>query len=153
MGAVTVNFATGKATDGFGDADTFSNIEAVRGTHLGDTFIDSDDQSYIRYRGLAGNDTITGTAGSYDVLDHRRDRNERDADENYSGNNGITADFTDGTVIGDTDSVSFIDEIRGTIFGDHITAGDDGLVMNGYKGDDNRRRRDDDLCRGWYIQR
>lgn len=139
LGAVTVNFATGKATDGFGDEDTFSNIEAVRGTHLGDTFIGSDDQSYIRYRGLAGDDTITGTAGTYDILDHRRDRNERDADENYSGANGITADFTNGTVIdgfGDTDSVSFIDEIRGTIFGDLITAGDDGFVMDGYKGDD-----------------
>lgn len=139
LGAVTVNFATGKATDGFGDEDTFSNIEAVRGTHLGDTFIGSDDQSYIRYRGLAGDDTITGTAGTYDILDHRRDRNERDADENHSGDNGIIANFVEGTVIdgfGDTDSVSFIDEIRGTIFGDHITAGDDGLVMAGYIGDD-----------------
>ena len=71
-GAVTVNFATGEATDPWGAADRFSNMERVRGTPGSDVFTGNADIGTIQYRGLEGQDTINGTAG-WDIADHSQD--------------------------------------------------------------------------------
>lgn len=129
---VTVNFATGTATDTFGDTDTFSGIEAVRGTHLADTLTGSAALNYIRYRGLAGADQINGTVAGYDVADYRRDAG-------YGGGDGILADLAAGTIrdgFGDIDTVSNIDEVRGTEFADDLRAGTTAVQFRGGDGDD-----------------
>ncbi|WP_261397808.1 calcium-binding protein [Maritimibacter alkaliphilus] len=116
-GGVTVNFATHRAIDGFGDTDTFTGIEAVRGTAQGDLFIGSESEEFLSFRGLEGNDTITGSSG-WDRADYR-------SDANYGGSAGIVADLAAGTIIdgfGDTDQVSNIDQVRGTNSDDTMTA-------------------------------
>ncbi len=135
-GAVSVNFATGRATDSFGDIDTFSGMEAVRGTARGDRFTGSAALDFINYRGLAGADTITGTDG-WDRADHSQD-------QSYGGTAGIRADLGAGTIVdgfGTTDRVSLIDEVRGTDFADLMVAGSYGgdLRLRGRGGADTLR--------------
>src|SRR5579871_1244090 len=68
--AVTVNFATGTATDTFGGTDTLANIQAVIGTNSSDTFIANtvDGVSYT-FNGKAGTDTVdfSGSTNNLDV--------------------------------------------------------------------------------------
>ncbi|WP_114008010.1 beta strand repeat-containing protein [Cohaesibacter intestini] len=66
LGGVNVNLATGTATDGFGDTDTFTSVERVRGTDMDDILIGNDDDN--RLRGLGGDDTLSG-AGGNDLLE------------------------------------------------------------------------------------
>ncbi|MBU2963214.1 calcium-binding protein [Citreicella sp. C3M06] len=129
-GAVTVNFATGMATDSFGDTDSFSGMEAVRGTALGDHFTGSASQEYISYRGLDGADTIIGS-DSYDRADYSNDGN-------YGGTAGIRANLGAGTIVdgfGMTDRVSLIDEVYGTDANDSISAGSYGSDVR-FRGED-----------------
>jgi len=59
---VTVNLTTGIAIDGFGDTDTLSNIEDVRGTQFADALIgDNGDNELF---GLDGADLLIGGGGS-----------------------------------------------------------------------------------------
>jgi Ca2+-binding RTX toxin-like protein len=62
---VTVNLATGKASDGFGGTDTLSGFEIVTGSLFDDTI--TGDARANTLNGLAGKDTLNGGAGS-DVL-------------------------------------------------------------------------------------
>ncbi|MES0883004.1 calcium-binding protein [Roseibium sp. SCP14] len=62
MNGVTVNLATGVATDGFGDTDTLINIERVRGTDFADTL--TGNSSDNRLRGEGGDDILSGGAGN-----------------------------------------------------------------------------------------
>ena len=55
---MTVNLATGTATDGYGDSDTLSNIENVTGTKFADTITGDD----VLMGGL-GSDTLYGGDG------------------------------------------------------------------------------------------
>ena len=132
-GAITVNFETGTATDGFGDTDTFTGIEAVRGTAQNDVFIGSEALGFISYRGLDGNDTITGST-AWDRADYSKDAN-------YGGSGAITADLSAGTILdgfGTTDQVSDIDQVRGTNQGDSMTAAglQQGIQFEGRDGND-----------------
>ena len=132
-GAITVNFETGTATDGFGDTDTFTGIEAVRGTAQNDVFIGSEALGFISYRGLDGNDTITGST-AWDRADYSKDAN-------YGGSGAITADLSAGTILdgfGATDQVSDIDQVRGTNQGDSMTAAglQQGIQFEGRDGND-----------------
>ena len=64
-------WALGTATDGFGNTDTFVNVEQVRGTNLADTLTGgngaNDGFGASSDRGLGGNDTISGGAGFDEV--------------------------------------------------------------------------------------
>ena len=62
MAGVTVNLATGKATDGFGDTDTLTNIEYIRGSESADMFSGNSEENY--FEGLAGDDILHGGAGN-----------------------------------------------------------------------------------------
>uniref|UniRef100_UPI0027B9BC9B calcium-binding protein n=1 Tax=Desulfobulbus sp. TaxID=895 RepID=UPI0027B9BC9B len=69
--AVAVNLATGTATGGTAEGDTFLSIENLYGTDFDDTLIGSDqDNTLIGYGGNdvlsggLGNDTLTGGAGN-----------------------------------------------------------------------------------------
>ena len=61
-GAVTVNLATGIATDTFGDTDTLSGIQNVIGTSGADTFTTAS-SGVDTFTGGAGNDTYNVKAG------------------------------------------------------------------------------------------
>ena len=63
MPAVTV--LAGKAIDNWGDTDTLSNIEEVRGSNFGDVIVGNAGDNFID--GLDGNDIIVG-GGGYDSL-------------------------------------------------------------------------------------
>ncbi|MGP6089380.1 hypothetical protein [Antarctobacter jejuensis] len=132
-GAITVNFATGMATDEFGDTDTFTGMEAVRATSQADTLIGAAALSFISFRGLDGNDTITGSS-SWDRADYSRDANS-------GGANGIVADLFAGTILdgfGATDQITEIDEVRGTDVADSMSAAGltRGIRFDGEGGDD-----------------
>jgi hypothetical protein len=68
-GAVNVNLATGLATDGFGNIDHVSGIEAVRGTAQADTITGSDYVGFQNeiFTGLNGADIISGGRGFDEV--------------------------------------------------------------------------------------
>ncbi|WP_238368606.1 beta strand repeat-containing protein [Mesobacterium pallidum] len=130
-GAINVNFATGTATDGFGNTDSFSNMEAVRGTAQADSFTGSAALGYISYRGLGGADTITGSA-AWDRADYSNDASN-------GGMGGIIADLAAGTIVdgfGATDTVSLIDHVRGTDAADVINGSDADERFDGRGGND-----------------
>ena len=140
---ITVNFATGIAIDGFGDTDTFSNFESVRGSRFADSYIGDDNNN--RFRGLAGNDTIDGGGGT-DTADYRRDAN-------YGGNAGITANLLTGTIIdgyGNTDTVTNIENVFGTWSNDVITGDGQFNTLRGEVGNDTITGggNDDDILGG-----
>ncbi|WP_019903186.1 calcium-binding protein [Methylobacterium sp. 77] len=120
---VTVNFATGKAVDGFGDTDTLKNVEAVRGTQFADHFIGGNQASDIfgeYFYGLGGNDVIDGGTG-YDEVRY-------DKDAQFGGTRGVVVDLSAGTAtdgFGATDTLSNIEGVRGTQFADRLHGNED----------------------------
>ena len=134
LGSVTVNFVSGTATDPFGATDLFTGIEAVRGTAQADQFTGSAAISYLRYRGLAGADTILGTS-SFDEADYSQDAN-------YGGSAGILADLAAGTIrdgFGTIDRVSQIDRVTGTAVADSLSGSAAHETLRGGAGDDTMR--------------
>lgn len=139
--AITVNFQTGTATDSYGDTDSFSAMEAVRATKYDDLLVGAnktseDDQStYTLFRSLAGNDTIQGGTG-YDIASYDRDSDYQDQQGNY-GSAGINANLMTGTIIdgyGHSDSVSSIEEVRGTDSDDVIIGTDRTGIKEEFRG-------------------
>jgi Ca2+-binding RTX toxin-like protein len=148
-GAVTVNFQTGQAIDGFGDTDTFSGMEQVRGTEEGDTFIGSATDE--RMLGVGGDDTISGRGGNdtldggdgNDVLlgglgsdtlfggdgDDSLDPGSGSFDWIYTGAGSDTVDFR-GTGIGDY-AISFYNDVANPITANFVVASGAGTVANG----------------------
>jgi len=132
--AVTVNLANGIATDGFGQIDTFSSIEMVRGTALADTLTGGGDLSFERFDGLAGNDTIDGGNSGLGFVEVNYA-----SDNGFGGTSGITANMSTGLIIdgfGDTDTVSNVDRVRGTQFADTMTSGTAEMQFRGLAGND-----------------
>lgn len=147
---VNVNFNTGFVTDSFGDTDTVSNFEEVRGTDQQDSFTGSaaDEE---RFQGLGGDDTFAGGDGrdridggaGDDYIDGGagdRDQARYNNDHHYGGTMGIDADLQTGTVtdtFGDTDTLVGIEQINGSFFDDVIRGdGLDNYFWGGEQGDD-----------------
>jgi len=127
--AVTVNLATGTATDGFGNTDTLSNIETVGGTAQADTLIGNSRTNL--FRGLAGADAINGGDGFDEV------RYDRDA--NFGGNLAVTVNLatqtaTDG--FGNTDTLISIEGVRGTGLADTFIGNGEDNSFTGIGGAD-----------------
>jgi Ca2+-binding RTX toxin-like protein len=59
---ITADLASGKITDGFGDADKVSHVESIMGTKYADTILGSGQNEF--FRGLAGNDVLNGRGGA-----------------------------------------------------------------------------------------
>nr|WP_321461311.1 calcium-binding protein [uncultured Cohaesibacter sp.] len=133
--AVTVNLATGTATDGWGNTDTLSSIDTVRGSILDDTFIGSDaDETFL---GLAGNDTIDGGAG-FDIIDYHRDTYYSDVDDE-TGSSGVTVNLATGTATdgyGDTDTFTNIEGAKGTSYDDTLIGSSVANTLVGKAGND-----------------
>lgn len=119
---VTVNLGAGTATDGFGDTDTLSDIQGAAGSKHDDHLIGNASETSANYfQGFGGNDTITGTA-AFDIASYT-------GDDGVGGHAAIIANLDTvvhegvaaGTVLdgfGDTDTLTDVDLVRGTEFGD-----------------------------------
>ena len=130
---VTVNLATGVATDSYGGTDTLIDIERVYGTAF-DDFLkggNKDNDGLEVFGGLAGADRINGGSG-WDVVEYYWDRDE-------GGKGGIVADLYFGTIrdgFGNVDKVINIEEIRGTAFSDYFQGSIDDDWFNPFGGND-----------------
>ncbi|NOZ42957.1 MAG: type I secretion C-terminal target domain-containing protein, partial [Alphaproteobacteria bacterium] len=125
---VTVNLTTGTGTlitpGGVGDnvgTDTFTGINQITGSDFGDILTGSS-ASFESFRGLAGNDTIDGGGGANDRVDY------------LNSASGVTVDLSGGAIgagtaqdgFGGTDTLTGIENIRGSEIFDDILIGDDG---------------------------
>jgi Ca2+-binding RTX toxin-like protein len=121
---VVVNLATGAATDGWGYADTLSNFENVEGSFYNDTLI-GDGQANM-FMGLAGSDSINGGNGP-DTMSY-----EDDPD-------GVTVSLSDGLALdgwGGHDTLTSIENVLGSDFGDTIEGGSGANLIAGNAGAD-----------------
>jgi Ca2+-binding RTX toxin-like protein len=123
-GGVSVNLGTGIASDGLGGIDSFSNINAVRGSAFDDTLIGGNTND--RFRGSGGNDWIDGGAGS-DLADYTQ------------AAAAVSVDLTVGRAQdgdGGTDTLISIEEVRGSAFNDTIIGSDGPERIRGNAGND-----------------
>ncbi len=112
---VNLDAATGIAIDCFGFTDTFSNFERYRDTLFADT-LKGADVDYEQFAVTRGNDLVNGRGG-WDVLDYSRaDRWGAQHGVNVNLATGVGRDSWNGT-----DTISNIEEVRGTIFNDTLT--------------------------------
>jgi len=108
-GGVSVNLATGVASDGLGGVDTVSQIESVIGTEYSDTLTgDASDNTFLGDRGA---DIISGGGGTDTVT--------------YSSStSGVTVNLSSGTAsdgFGTTDTLSGLERIVGSAHADALT--------------------------------
>ncbi|MBU2580479.1 MAG: hypothetical protein KJ622_02010, partial [Alphaproteobacteria bacterium] len=136
---VDLGLGTGSSTSG-NDAgvgtDTFTGAFAVRGSDHDDHLIGSDgsqsSRGYESFRGQAGNDLIEGGDG-IDQVDYVNDPGRVVVD--LSG--GIIGSGTGLDAYGGTDTLTGIENIRGSRTGDDDLIGDDGAnEIRGEGGDD-----------------
>lgn len=126
---VTVNLAKGYAFDNWGNRDIIKDVEAVRGSFLDDTLIGN--KKWNMFRGLEGEDTIKGGAGSDEV---RYDRDER-----YGGGDGVTVNLAKGFAIdgfGDRDKLVSIERVLGSDFNDKLVGNRGKNYLSGLDGKD-----------------
>ena len=111
---IDANLATGEIQDGYGDTDTVSNIQWVRGSSHGDRMVGSDTTAWTEvFEGRAGNDTIDG-AGGFDMVRF----NAAIGPVNVNFATGVAQDGQGGT-----DMLSNIEGVRGSIYADTLTGG------------------------------
>jgi Ca2+-binding RTX toxin-like protein len=125
---VAVNLATGTATDNWGNTDHLGGIQEVIGTQYADTLTGGDaaNDALEVFVGGDGNDVISGGSGWDRVL-------------YTSSPAGITVAMTTGTVsdgFGKTDTLSGIEEVWGSAFGDSMKGGQGGDSFEGAGGND-----------------
>jgi Ca2+-binding RTX toxin-like protein len=125
---VTVNLATGAATDNWANADHVSGIEEVIGTSLDDTLIGGNaaSDSLEVFLGGGGADSIDGGTGWDRVL-------------YTTSTSGIIVSMTTGVVtdgLGSTDKLVGIEEVWGSAFGDSIKGGSAAESFEGGGGND-----------------
>ena len=126
--AISVNLALGTASDGYGDTDTLSNIEAIRGSSFDDVLtggaiangVGATD-GFEGFNGGAGNDTIDGGAG-YDRAEYQFATSAVNVTLSY---NGLGA-ASDGQ--GGFDTLIDIEAVRGSSFNDTLTGSDTSLA-------------------------
>ena len=138
IAGVTVNLATGIATDNWGDTDTLTSIEYVFGSPYADHLIGGNPANgsgatdgFEGFRGNGGDDTIDGGAG-YDRVYY--DRAPTGVNVTLGGTSNGTAQ--DG--LGGTDTLINIEDARGSSFNDTLTGSDSGVYesFDGRAGND-----------------
>ena len=117
---VTVNLATGTATDQFGNTDTLISIEGVRGSQSADSLTGGATANGTGavdglefFNGQGGNDTIDGGAG-YDRADYQ---SAYGGVQVTLGGNGVGT-AQDG--MGGTDTLINIEAVRGSAWDDYL---------------------------------
>jgi Ca2+-binding RTX toxin-like protein len=144
---VTVDIPAGTAADGWDDTDTLIKIEGVIGSSFNDTLRLGHEGGYAS--GRAGNDKILGGDGADMILGGAgNDKIDGGAgidtvsyadDGTGIGVQGVTADLTTGKATdnwGDKDTLSNIQNLIGSAFGDTLTGDAIANVLDGGAGDD-----------------
>ncbi|MBX3568037.1 MAG: calcium-binding protein [Rhizobiaceae bacterium] len=126
---VTVDLSSNTAIDPWGNKESLTLIDEVRGTQFGDTLKGSN--AAETFMGLGGRDNIDG-GGGFDVV--RYDRDER-----RGGDLGVTVDLaaetaTDG--FGRKDTIKNIEGVRGTNQIDKLYGSDVYNDLRGLAGND-----------------
>ncbi|MGE0332005.1 MAG: hypothetical protein AB7P37_15105, partial [Ramlibacter sp.] len=126
-GAVQVDLSQNKATGAAGN-DTLTLINHIRGSNFNDNIKGSDTTAYVEvFDGRGGNDTIDGAGGIDQV---RYDTGATAAvTVNLAGNTA-----TDGQ--GGTDTLSNLENVRGSNFNDSITGDTAANALEGMGGND-----------------
>jgi Ca2+-binding RTX toxin-like protein len=131
---VNVNLAAGTATSTSGNL-TLKSIEVVIGTAGDDVFLGGDPAHAVdghgntvteRFRGLGGDDTITGGAGPgfFTIADYSSNTSNQAVNVNLA-----TGLATDG--VGGTDTLTNVDGVRGSPGNDTLTGGSLSRSPNG----------------------
>ncbi|RVH04054.1 calcium-binding protein [Sinorhizobium meliloti] len=126
---VSLNTATGTVVDQFGFSETFQNFEEYRGTQFADKMIGS--SANETFMGLGGRDTFDGWTGT-DLV-----RYDRDAQ--FGGTLGVKVDLAAGTAkdgFGREDTLTSIEDVRGTDFDDSIVGNWAANFLRGFAGKD-----------------
>lgn len=116
----------GSASDGWGGVDILVSIEGVRGSAQDDWLTGSDSGAVETFEGGAGNDVIDGRGG-LDIVDYR------------FAPASVTIDVGAGTALdgyGTSDTLSGIEDVRGSTFGDVITGDRGANRIEGGAGND-----------------
>ncbi len=121
VGANTV--AAGTIRDGWGDIDTVSYIQSVRGTVFNDTFQGNDDRNIFRV--MDGVDTVNGGGGNDAVEMYQGDFFINDG----VGGTGAIVDLVAGTaraahegvILGQTSILNSIEDVAGSYLSDTIS--------------------------------
>ena len=122
--AVQVNLGTGTVSGGHAEGDTLVGIENLRGSALGDTLTGDDNSNTLE--GGAGADTLDGGGGS-DWASYKS------SDESVQVNLG-TGTVSGGHAAGDT--LTSIENLRGSRFGDTLTGDGNMNTLEGGAGAD-----------------
>lgn len=135
--AVVADLTLGAITDGFGDVDSFQNIEALSGGEQNDQLFGDAEDNLLRPRG--GSDTLDGRGGMDMVL--------YNVSKTAVTVNLATGVATDGD--GNTDSLANIENAEGSSQADQITGDDAANLLIGNSGDDTLNGGDgDDVLEG-----
>jgi Ca2+-binding RTX toxin-like protein len=127
---VVASLATGTAIDPWGNSETFSSIEELRGSQFSDRLTGSS-ADYEQFSGLGGRDIIDG-GGGFDMVRYDRDANR-------GGDHGVTVDLQSGVAIdgfGKQDTLKFIEGVRGTDNADKLYGSSADNELRGFGGDD-----------------
>lgn len=165
---IVADLAAGTIIDTFGKTDTVNSIEDVWGSIFDDVIkgssedellwgYDGDDRlvgkkGWDNLEGGLGDDTLKGGKGK-DFLEGNEgndilkggsgfDVAFYDYDHNFGGTQGIDLDLNAGIAtdtFGDTDTLSSIEGVSGSIFGDTISGSDKDEEFRGYDGNDTLR--------------
>lgn len=126
---VVVDMAKGTATDPWGFAETFKNIERIKGTQFGDKI--SGSAGADEFRPLGGNDIVDGRGG-IDTIRY-------DRDYQHGGNKGVTVDLASGKATdgyGGSDKLSNIENAVGTDGNDSLKGSTIANELSGRGGND-----------------
>jgi Tol biopolymer transport system component/Ca2+-binding RTX toxin-like protein len=143
-GSVTVNLATGTASDGLGGTDTLSQIEHIQGSNTAGDNLTGDANNNIFY-GYGGNDTLNGGDGNDTLIggtgnDTLTGGNGNDFAYYYTVTGPVTVNLATGTASdgeGGTDTLSQIENVQGSNTASDNLTGNTGVnVLYGYGGAD-----------------
>ncbi|MCW5664654.1 MAG: hypothetical protein KIT35_12530 [Piscinibacter sp.] len=130
--AVSVNLATGTASDGGGGTDTLINISFVRGSAFNDTLVGKSGigSGFEQFWGNAGNDTIDGGA-IVDTL-NGTDTNRASYDQL---NLAVNVDLAAGTATGQgNDTLININQVRGSNLADTLRGSNSSTIVEQLEG-------------------
>jgi len=146
QGAVNVNLFNGTASDGMGGTDTLINIDAVIGSAGNDVLTGGSTSSQIvagnlfeQFEGGLGSDTIDGGNGADLVsYEHNMGAVTVTLDSDQDGGNGFsgTAVENGGMMGPSTDTLTNIEQIRGSMFADNLTGSTADNAIQGMGGAD-----------------
>lgn len=134
---VTVDMVTGTATGAFSTLVTFSNIESIQGSRGAD-LVTGSAAEYEQFRMIGGDDIIDGGGGT--------DRVDYSSDKFFGGEGvGVTVDLAAGTAtdaLGDSDTLTSIEQARGTDWADLLSGSTEDNWLFGNSGNDTLNGRE-----------